>query len=159
MPVDNVDISFSKEYAPFVSSGMVSLLGSSEKTAVQIFKRLVLPSHWSKKMCCLFQGSVLMEKWCCRGWSLATQVYCCILSTYLQCDLVVGSVTVGVKPSIPVKGVALILGNDLVGQRVTSADSGMPLHWYLHAQLFDLWPKERNLRQLRMMKRSTTGRK
>ena len=41
---------------------------------------------------------------------------------YLQCDLVVGPVTIGVRPSLPVKGVAVILGNDLAGNRVTSDD-------------------------------------
>ena len=42
---------------------------------------------------------------------------------YLQCDLVVGPVTIGVRPSLPVKGVAVILGNDkLASNRVTSDD-------------------------------------
>ena len=35
-PVDNMDISFPKEYVPFISIGMVSLLGSSEKISVPI---------------------------------------------------------------------------------------------------------------------------
>ena len=34
--------------------------------------------------------------------------------------MVIGPVTVGVRPSLPVQGVALILGNDLAGQRVIS---------------------------------------
>ena len=33
----------------------------------------------------------------------------------LQSDLVSGVVTVGIRPSLPVKGVDLILGNDLAG--------------------------------------------
>ena len=45
---------------------------------------------------------------------------------YLQCDLVVGPVTVGIQPSIPVKGIALVLGNDLACQKLTSADNRIP---------------------------------
>ena len=41
-PVDNMDISFPKEYAPFISIDMVSLLASSKKILVPI---LVLPSR------------------------------------------------------------------------------------------------------------------
>ena len=42
----------------------------------------------------------------------------------LQSDLVSGVVTVGIRPSLPVKGVDLILGNDLAGGKV-SADPCM----------------------------------
>ena len=34
---------------------------------------------------------------------------------YLKCDLVTGPVIVGIRPSLPVQGVSLILGNDLAG--------------------------------------------
>lgn len=37
---------------------------------------------------------------------------------HLQCDLVTGFVEVGVRPSLPVRGVTLILGNDLAGGKV-----------------------------------------
>ena len=42
---------------------------------------------------------------------------------YLKCDLVVGPVTVGIRPSLSVRCVSLILGNHLAGQRVTSNDA------------------------------------
>ena len=42
----------------------------------------------------------------------------------MQSDLVSGVVTVGIRPSLPVKGVDLILGNDLAGGKV-SADTCM----------------------------------
>ena len=38
----------------------------------------------------------------------------------LQSDLVSGVVTVGIRPSLPVKGVDLILGNDLTGGKVSA---------------------------------------
>ena len=40
-----------------------------------------------------------------------------------ECDLVVGPVTIGVRPQLPVKGVALMLGNDLAGSKVTTNDN------------------------------------
>ena len=37
---------------------------------------------------------------------------------FLKSDLVSGYVTVGIRPNLPVKGVSLLLGNDLAGDRV-----------------------------------------
>ena len=37
---------------------------------------------------------------------------------HLKCGLVTGAVVVGVRPSLPVQGVSLILGNDLAGGQV-----------------------------------------
>ena len=42
---------------------------------------------------------------------------------HLKCNLVDGPVIVGVRPSLFVRGVSLILGNDLAGQRVTATDT------------------------------------
>ena len=41
----------------------------------------------------------------------------------LECDLVVGPVTIGVRPQLPVKGVAVILGTDLAGSKVTTKNN------------------------------------
>ena len=41
---------------------------------------------------------------------------------YLNSDLVKGKVTVGVMPDLPVKGVSLILGNDLAGSMVLTPE-------------------------------------
>ena len=38
-----------------------------------------------------------------------------LYNIYLKCDLVSGPVTVGIRRLLPVRGVVLILGNDLVG--------------------------------------------
>ena len=35
---------------------------------------------------------------------------------YLSCNLVNGAVTVGLRPTLPVKGISLMLGNDLIGR-------------------------------------------
>ena len=37
---------------------------------------------------------------------------------HLKCGLVTGPVVVGVRPSLPVQGVSLVLGNDLAGGQV-----------------------------------------
>jgi len=37
---------------------------------------------------------------------------------YLNSDLVKGAVMVGIRPTLPVGGISLILGNDLVGSKV-----------------------------------------
>ena len=38
----------------------------------------------------------------------------------LNCDIVSGLVMVGVRHSLPIKGIDLILGNDLAGEKVTA---------------------------------------
>jgi len=37
---------------------------------------------------------------------------------FLQSDLASGYVTVGIRPTLPVDGVSLLLGNDIAGERV-----------------------------------------
>ena len=37
---------------------------------------------------------------------------------YLHSDLITGPVIVGIRPTLPVKGVSLVLGNDLTGGKV-----------------------------------------
>ena len=44
-------------------------------------------------------------------------------NVHLTCGLVTGPVNVGVRHSLPVPGVSLILGNDLAGQRVVASDN------------------------------------
>ena len=39
---------------------------------------------------------------------------------HLKSDLITGSVTVGVRPTLPIQGVALLLGNDLAGGKVVA---------------------------------------
>ena len=36
----------------------------------------------------------------------------------LSSDIIIGTVSVGLRPSLPVKGISMILGNDLAGERV-----------------------------------------
>ena len=45
---------------------------------------------------------------------------CSIHKVNLVSDLVTDSVVVGTRPTLPIKGVSLLLGNDLAGGKVTS---------------------------------------
>ena len=42
-----------------------------------------------------------------------------LYKTRLSCDLIAGEVIIGVVPSLPMKGITLLLGNDLAGGQVT----------------------------------------
>ena len=39
---------------------------------------------------------------------------------HIESDLVTGPVIVGINPTLPMKGISMILGNDLAGERVRS---------------------------------------
>ena len=41
-----------------------------------------------------------------------------LYTVYLRCGLVTGPVVVGARPSFPVQGISLLLGNDLAGSKV-----------------------------------------
>ena len=49
----------------------------------------------------------------------------------LVLDLVHGSVVVGTRPTLPIKGVSLLLGNDLVGGKVVADPkvTSKPITW------------------------------
>ena len=79
-----------------------------------------------------------------------------LCNIYLLCDLVLGLLIVEVRPSLPVQGIAVILGNDL-GSLLQTV--GCHLHRYLHVWLSNLWLKERKLRQPSTIKQLIPGRK
>ena len=107
-----------EEYAPFISYGTVSFLDSSNQKPVTILRDtgasqslirddiLSFCSRSDTRMTVLLQGvelgvfNVPLHKIC------------------LNSTLVNGPVVVGVRPSLPVQGVGLILGNDLAGGKV-----------------------------------------
>ena len=61
-PADIVDISFPKEYAPFVSPGIMSLLCSLEKTSVPILQDTGAAQSLILEDVLPFPGSLPMEK-------------------------------------------------------------------------------------------------
>ena len=107
-------------YTPFVSQGTVCLKDTEEKVPISILQDTgatqilildnVLPfSHESST-----GASVLLQ-----GVELGT-ISVPLHTICLQSDFVSGSVMVGLQPSLPLKGISLILGNDLVGDKVVA---------------------------------------
>ncbi|XP_030276904.1 uncharacterized protein LOC115583846 [Sparus aurata] len=118
MPDVHKEVPVDVAYLPFVSSGYVSLSGSSEKVPVTILRDTGALDSFILASVLPFSGetdtgdSVLVL-----GMGLV------VLSAPLHrlnlfSDLVQGEVTIGVRPALPVKGVHIILGNGLAGGRV-----------------------------------------
>ena len=115
-----LNIQFPDEYAPFISSGKVSLLGSSVKVPVMILRDTgAAQSLISEGILPFSVESATGEELLLQGVELG-HVSVPLHNINLECDLVVGPVTIGVRPQLPVKGVAVILGNDLAGSKVTT---------------------------------------
>uniref|UniRef100_A0A671XNE1 SCAN box domain-containing protein n=1 Tax=Sparus aurata TaxID=8175 RepID=A0A671XNE1_SPAAU len=106
------------DFEPFIVNAVVSLVGSEERVPIK-FLRDTGAKH------SFILGSVLpfspatetREFILMRGMEMGL-VPVLLHSMMLDCDLVQGVVAVGVRPALPVDGVALILGNDLAGSAV-----------------------------------------
>ena len=106
------------EYTPFISCGSVSLVGSQVESPItnlldtgatqSLILEGVLPfsSQSDTALTVLLQGAELGT------------FHVPLHKVSLKCGLVTGAVVVGVRPSLPVQGVSLILGNDLAGGQV-----------------------------------------
>ena len=105
-------------YRPFVSEGRVSLPEGGDTMAVKILRdtgatQSLIASHVLPLSDQTSAGaSVLIQ-----GVGLDV-MRVPLHQIHLQSDLVSGPVVVAVRPSLPVKGVSLILGNDLAGGKV-----------------------------------------
>ena len=105
------------EYKPFVSHGTVSL-GSGEESPVTILRdtgasqSLILADILPFSADSATRASVLLQ-----GVELGT-VNVPLYKMTLKCNLGSGPVIVGVRPSLPVQGITVLLGNDLAGGRV-----------------------------------------
>ena len=114
---------FPDEYSLFISSGKVSLLDSSVKVPVMILR------DTGAAQSLILEGILPFSVKSATGEELLFQgvelghVSVPLHSVNLECDLVVGPVTIGVRPQLPVKGVAVILGNDLAGSKVTTSNN------------------------------------
>jgi len=109
------------EYAPFVLCGSVSFVGSQVESQVTILRdtgasqSLILGNALPFSSDSDTGETVLLQ-----GAELRT--FCVPLhKIHLSCDLVTGPVVVGVRPTLPIPGVSLILGNDLAGERVVAS--------------------------------------
>ena len=114
--------------APFISEGSVCLAGQSIKTPVKILRdtgatqTLILENVLPFSSVSSCRDSVLLQ-----GIELGT-VRVPLHRVELSSKLVSGLVVVGVRSSLPVEGIQLVLGNDLAGGKVEAnrCVSGIP---------------------------------
>ena len=106
-------------YEPFLSDGFVSLNSdSAQSTPIKILR-----DTGASQSLILADTLPFSEKTSSGTSILIRGVECGFVNVplhniYLSSDLVTGLVAVGIRPSLPFKGVHLLLGNDLAGDKV-----------------------------------------
>ena len=117
---DNHDTKIKEGYLPFVSEGYLSLSGDSTQQPVKV--NMLRDTGASQSL--LLKGVLPLSEQTAVGANVIIRgVECGYVSVPLhkiciKSDLVSGEVTVGVRPTLPVKGVSFLLGNDLAGDKV-----------------------------------------
>ena len=107
-----------EDYKPFMSQGFVSLGDSSEIKPVQILR------DTGAAQTLLLEGVLPLSEQTSTGGSVLLQgvelgvIDVPLHRISLKSDLVTGPVIVGVRPTLPVPGISLLLGNDLAGGKV-----------------------------------------
>ena len=105
------------EYTPFISKGFIHALGSKDLIPITILQdtganqSLLLESSLPQSAVTSTGASTLIQ-----GVELET-VSVPLHKVILNCNIVSGPVILGVRHSLPVKGIDLILGNDLAGEK------------------------------------------
>ena len=109
-----------EEFKPFVSEGFVSLESSSSQVPIKILR------DTGATQSLLLEGVLPLSVSTSTGESVIAQgieggcVNVPLHKVKLISDLVTGSVVVGTRPTLPIKGVSLLLGNDLAGGKVVA---------------------------------------
>ena len=107
---------------PFVSTATVSL-GESEPVSVKVLRDT--GASQTLLLSSTFEGMNVpdaVDFVVCKGIG-GTSISVPLCEVHLDSELVKGDVTVGLIPDFPMTGVSLILGNDLAGSKVKSAES------------------------------------
>ena len=143
-------------YEPFLSEGFVSLTSdSAQSTPIKILR------DTGASQSLILADTLPFSEKTSTGTSVLIQGVECgfvnvpLHNIYLSSDLVSGPVAVGIRPSLPFKGVHLLLGNDLAGDKVvvnpllTNTPCLIPLSrkfliFTLHVPLQGLWQKKSN---------------
>ena len=106
-------------YEPFLSDGFVSLKRDyAQSTPIKILR------NTGASQPLILAGSLSFSEKTSSGTSVHIQGVECgfvnvpLRNIYLSSDLVTGLVVVDIRPSLPFKGVHLLLGNDLAGDKV-----------------------------------------
>ena len=106
-------------YEPFLSDGFVSLNSdSAQSTPIKILR------DTGASQSLILADTLPFSEKSSSGTSVLIQGVECgfvnvpLHNIYLSSDLVKGPVSVGIRPSLPFKGIHLLLGNDLAGDKV-----------------------------------------
>ena len=106
-------------YEPFLSDGFVSLNSdSAQSTPIKILR------DTGASQSLILADTLPFSEKTSSGTSVLIQGVECgfvnvpLHNIYLSSDLVTGLVAVGIRPSLPFKGIHLLLGNDLAGDKV-----------------------------------------
>ena len=105
-------------YEPFISSGFLSIQEGDPPVHIKILR------DTGASLSLLAEGVLPLSATSATGdHILINGVELGFISVplhkiFLKSDLVSGYVTVGIRPNLPVKGVSLLLGNDLAGDKV-----------------------------------------
>ncbi|PWI46234.1 hypothetical protein CEE45_17880, partial [Candidatus Heimdallarchaeota archaeon B3_Heim] len=112
--------SYMKRYDPFISTGKVSLnKDDSNKCQIRILRdtgatqSILLESALPNAVSSTTGTKVLIT-----GVEMGS-IEIPLHKVYLESDLIKGDVIVGLKASLPIEGISLLLGNDLAGDKVT----------------------------------------
>ena len=108
-----------EEFKPFVSEGFVSLKGDNAN-----LHPIKIMRDTGASQSLLLEGILPLSAETSAGASVLIQgvelgfIKVPLHVVELKSDFVCGSVTVGVRPTLPIEGVSLLLGNDLAGDKV-----------------------------------------
>ena len=115
----NTESDYMKNYKPFISEGVVSLLGDENSSQ----KVKILRDTGATQSLMLDSVLPLTENSFTRANVLISGVEMGVLEVPLhevniKSSLINGNIVIGMRPSLPVEGISLILGNDLAGEKV-----------------------------------------
>ena len=111
---------YMERYKPFISEGHVSLVGdNSDWKQIQILRDTgATQSLMLQNILPLSEESATGARVLISGIELGT-LDVPLHRVNLKSDLVKGVVNVGIRESLPIEGISLLLGNDLAGDKVT----------------------------------------
>ncbi len=108
-----------EEFKPFVTERFVSLIGDENNLQpIKILrdtaasKTLILQNVLPFSQQSSVDANVLVESIDLQKMNVPLH------NIYLKSDFVTGPVTVGIRPTFPIKGISMLLGNDLAGTKV-----------------------------------------
>ena len=115
----NTESDYMENYKPFISKGVVSLVGDENSSQ----KVKILRDTGATQSLMLDSVLPLTEKSFTGANVLISGVEMGVLEVPLhevniKSSLINGNIVIGMRPSLPVEGISLILGNDLAGEKV-----------------------------------------